>query len=110
VPFTSTWHPIAVAWGIASFYLLLAIELTSLARRWVSRRLWRRVHFASFALFVVSTIHVLSAGTDTGSGAFTLAGAGDVRPRGRAHRPSPRPMVAAGRTLRRIRLGKVATR
>src|SRR2546430_14217622 len=42
VPFTGTWHPVAVAWGIAAFYLLLAVELTSLARAHVPKRLWRR--------------------------------------------------------------------
>jgi len=73
VPFTGTWHPAAVAWGIVAFYLLLAIELTSLARAHVSKRLWRRVHFASFVLFAASTVHALSAGTDTGSRAFVLS-------------------------------------
>ena len=32
VPLTGDWHPLAVAWGIAGMYLLLAVELTSLAR------------------------------------------------------------------------------
>src|SRR5439155_4865513 len=64
VPFTGTWHPAAVAWGIAAFYLLLAVELTSLARAHVSKRLWRRVHFGSFVLFASSTVHALTAGTD----------------------------------------------
>jgi predicted ferric reductase len=73
VPFTGTWHPGAVAWGIVAFYLVLAVELTSLARTRISKRLWRRVHFASFVLFAVSTIHALTAGTDAGSAAFTLA-------------------------------------
>jgi predicted ferric reductase len=65
VPFASKWHPVAVAWGIVAFYLLLAVELTSLARARLSKKVWRRVHFASFALFIVSTIHGLTAGTDT---------------------------------------------
>jgi predicted ferric reductase len=65
VPFASNWHPVAVAWGVIAFYLLLAVELTSLARARLSKKVWRRVHFASFALFIVSTIHGLTAGTDT---------------------------------------------
>ena len=65
VPLASTWHPVAVAWGIAAFYLLAVVELTSLARRKLPNRLWRRVHFASFPLFVSATLHGLSAGTDT---------------------------------------------
>ncbi len=73
VPFTGTWHPVAVAWGIAAFYLLLAVEMTSLARAHVSKRLWRRVHLGSFALFASSTVHALTAGTDSRSPVFRLA-------------------------------------
>jgi len=36
VPFTSSWHPVAVAWGVVAAYLLLAVELTSLARNRLS--------------------------------------------------------------------------
>jgi predicted ferric reductase len=64
IPFATKWHPVAVAWGIASIYLLAAVELTSLLRRHLSHRLWRRVHFLSFPLFVTSTLHGVSAGTD----------------------------------------------
>jgi DMSO/TMAO reductase YedYZ heme-binding membrane subunit len=55
---------VAVAWGIVGFYLLAAIEVTSLLRTRLPKRMWRSVHFASFPLFVVTAIHGLSAGTD----------------------------------------------
>ena len=32
VPLASTWHPVAVAWGVAGLYLLLAVEITSSGR------------------------------------------------------------------------------
>jgi len=64
VPFAATWHPVAVAWGVTALYLLAAVELTSLARRRLNHRLWRRVHMLSFPLFVLSTVHGLTAGTD----------------------------------------------
>jgi hypothetical protein len=67
VPFASNWHPAAVAWGVVALYLLLAVELTSLARAHLPKIVWRRVHFASFLLFVMATIHGLTAGTDTKS-------------------------------------------
>jgi len=73
VPLTGTWRPVAVAWGIVGLYLLLAVELTSLARARISKRLWRRVHFASFALFAASTVHAVTAGTDSGTPAFLAA-------------------------------------
>jgi len=73
VPFTGAWHPAAVAWGIVGFYLLLAVELTSLARAHISKKLWRRAHFASFGLFVMATVRALAAGTDARSGPFLIA-------------------------------------
>jgi hypothetical protein len=65
VPFASTWHPLAVAWGVVALYLLLAVEITSLVRSRISHRVWRGVHYASFGLFVTATVHGLAAGTDT---------------------------------------------
>ena len=65
VPFVATWHPVAVAWGIVAFYLLVAVEVTSLLKRRIGKRWWRRVHFGSFALFVFATVHAVMAGTDT---------------------------------------------
>lgn len=64
VPFASSWHPLAVAWGVVALYLLLAVELTSLARGHLPPRAWRRIHTASLPLFVIATVHYLAAGTD----------------------------------------------
>ncbi|HET9727993.1 MAG TPA: ferric reductase-like transmembrane domain-containing protein [Acidimicrobiia bacterium] len=64
VPFTGTWHPGAVAWGIVAMYLLLAVEITSLLRNRLSKRAWRMTHFLSFPLFGMATIHALTAGSD----------------------------------------------
>jgi hypothetical protein len=103
VPLTGSWHPVAVAWGIVSLYLLLAVELTSLARRHLSKRLWRRVHLGSFALFLFSTIHGLTAGTDRGSpvvvGAMVAVSAAviglTVERIHQASRPAPAPRAKA---------------
>ncbi len=100
VPFVSEWRPGAVAWGIVAFYLLIAVELTSLLRRRISLRAWRWVHVSSFPLYVVATIHLLTAGTDASSpwllgpawgtmiaiSAFTLVRV--LLPRGRSRRPT----------------------
>jgi DMSO/TMAO reductase YedYZ heme-binding membrane subunit len=107
VPLASHWHPVAVAWGVVSLYLLAAVEATSLIRRHLSHRLWKRVHFLSFPLFVVSTVHGLSAGTDgrtpmaiitavlvTAAVAILIAvrlGATPKRPPERATRATPPP-------------------
>ena len=64
VPLTSSWHPMAVSWGIVALYLLIAVEVTSLMRKRLSKQMWRAAHYASFPLFVLATTHALSAGTD----------------------------------------------
>jgi len=64
VPLAAKWHPIPVAFGIVGLYLLVAVETTSLIRARIPKTLWRRVHFLSFPLYVVTTVHMLTAGTD----------------------------------------------
>ncbi len=64
IPFTGSWHPLAVAWGIVGMYLLAAIEITSLLRNRMSKRAWHAVHLLSYFLFATTTVHMLTAGTD----------------------------------------------
>lgn len=73
VPFASTWQPQAVAWGVVGMYLLGAIELTSLLKKRIPRRLWRWVHLSSYVLFWLSIVHGVTAGTDAGAGAYIIA-------------------------------------
>jgi predicted ferric reductase len=64
VPFTSSYRPAAVAWGVVAFYVLLAVEITSLLRKRISKRAWRATHYLSFPLFILATAHGVTAGTD----------------------------------------------
>jgi hypothetical protein len=73
VPFTSPWHPLALAWGVVAMYVLLAVELTSLARHRLPQRLWRVLHVASLPLFVLASIHYVAAGTDASNPASLAA-------------------------------------
>jgi DMSO/TMAO reductase YedYZ heme-binding membrane subunit len=73
VPFASHWHPVAVAWGVVGMYLLVAVEVTSLLRRHLSKRLWRATHLLSYPLFALATVHGLNAGTDAANPLFTWA-------------------------------------
>ena len=50
--------------GLIGLYFLLAVELTSLARKRLSKRVWRMTHYLSFPLFGLATIHLLAVGTD----------------------------------------------
>ena len=73
VPLASPWKPVAVAWGIVALYLLVAIEATSLAMRRLPRRVWHGIHLASYGVFVVSTVHMVTAGTERGEPALQWA-------------------------------------
>ncbi len=64
VPFASNWRPHAVAWGILSTYLLVAVQTTSWVMRKLPRKLWHRVHVLSLPMLVMATVHGFLAGTD----------------------------------------------
>lgn len=64
VPMSATWKPLALAWGIVSMYMLLAVQISSWAMKKIPRKLWRAIHFLSYGLFATTSIHSLSAGTD----------------------------------------------
>jgi DMSO/TMAO reductase YedYZ heme-binding membrane subunit len=109
VPFTGSWDPLALAWGIVGMYLLLAIEITSLMRDRLSVRAWRNVHLLSYFLFATATVHMVMAGTDVKSlfttsalvfiGAMTVFGTAALylwrsEPRDQAARRAARTRVA----------------
>lgn len=64
VPWASEWRPTAVAWGVLAFWLLVAIQLSSMAMRRLPKRLWRVVHLSSYVVAILATVHGLGAGTD----------------------------------------------
>ena len=67
IPMSSQWHPGAIAWGIVAMYLLVAIEVTSLLGRRLPKKWWRRLHMLSFPLYILASIHLFTAGTDSGN-------------------------------------------
>ena len=64
VPFATDWKPGPVAWGIVGFYILLAVEISSLLMKHLPRHVWMGIHRLSFVLYIVATLHGLQAGTD----------------------------------------------
>jgi hypothetical protein len=73
VPFASGWHPLAVAWGVISLWLLLAVECTSLLMRHLPKRVWHGIHMSSFGLFVMATVHAFASGTERWNMVFIAA-------------------------------------
>jgi sulfoxide reductase heme-binding subunit YedZ len=72
VPFASGWRPIAVAWGVISLWILVAVEVTSLLMRHLPRKVWHAIHLSSFGLFFAATAHAVTAGTDTRNATFVI--------------------------------------
>jgi len=76
IPFASEWHPRAVALGVLSMYMIVAVQITSWAMKKLPKRVWRGIHMLSYVAFVMVTWHAMTAGTDASSrwyGALTVA-------------------------------------
>jgi len=64
VPFSSNWNRLGVALGVLALWILLAVEATSMAKRWLPRRLWHGVHLFSYAAAWAMAVHAVTTGTD----------------------------------------------
>jgi sulfoxide reductase heme-binding subunit YedZ len=64
VPFAAPWRPTAVAAGVIAGWLTLMLAVSFRLRRRIGHRGWRRLHYASFAAFLLSLGHALASGTD----------------------------------------------
>jgi DMSO/TMAO reductase YedYZ heme-binding membrane subunit len=64
IPMATNWRPGPTAWGIAAFYLLLAVQITSWMMRRMPRKVWHSVHMLSFPLFIAGTVHGFQSGAD----------------------------------------------
>jgi DMSO/TMAO reductase YedYZ heme-binding membrane subunit len=79
VPGASEWRPEAIAWGIIAAYLLIAVEVSSLLRSRISKRLWRVIHFLSFAAMLGGSYHAWLAGSDVKNPVtWAIAGIGSL--------------------------------
>jgi hypothetical protein len=74
VPMHASWRTGAVAWGVVAMYVLLVVELTSLIKDRLPKRLWHTIHLGSFFAFVTATAHGLMAGTDASRAGILIVG------------------------------------
>ena len=72
VPGASAYRPLAVAFGVLSFYILVAVQVTSYFRSRMSKRMWRSVHMLSYGLVWGAAIHAGMAGTDVVNRAYQV--------------------------------------
>ena len=65
VPFTSHYRGAWIAFGILAGDLMLALWLSERLQRRISYAWWRRLHYLTFAVWAMVTIHGLASGSDT---------------------------------------------
>ena len=75
IPYASDWKPGAVALGVLSMWLLVAVQLTSLAMKRLPRPVWRGIHLTSYVAFWTTSMHAAFAGTDTSSWLYRVGAA-----------------------------------
>ena len=104
VPFAMSYRPLFTGLGVVAGYLAALLGLSFYARRRIGTRLWRKLHRATSAVYVLGVVHALGAGTDASTPwlrAFLLVTGvpilllliARVLPR-----PAPRPAIAEARS------------
>jgi sulfoxide reductase heme-binding subunit YedZ len=67
VPGTAPYRPLATGVGVLAAELMLVIHASFSLRKRIGARNWRRLHWATYAVFTLATVHGLAAGTDSGT-------------------------------------------
>jgi len=65
VPGASPYRPLPVALGVLACELAALIVVSFSFRRRIGMRNWRRLHWATYLVFLAATVHGLASGTDS---------------------------------------------
>ena len=108
VPGLVDYRPWPVGVGVVAADVMAVVTASFWARKWIGAKAWRRLHWLSYAAFLLASAHGLLAGSDSGrwwavaiyagaAGSVTLATAwravGSRPGRETARRRAPRPVV-----------------
>jgi DMSO/TMAO reductase YedYZ heme-binding membrane subunit len=66
VPGASPYRPVATALGVLAAELMVVIYLSFSVRRRIGAKAWRALHWLTYLVFALATLHGLAAGTDSG--------------------------------------------
>lgn len=67
IPGAASWNPAAVAWGVVSGWILVAVQVSSMFMKRLPRRLWKGIHLLSYLMLWTGIVHGVQAGTDAGN-------------------------------------------
>ena len=65
IPLASHYRPEWMALGIVGFYLGIAIGISTLLRKQIGYKWWRKLHVLTLAIFALTAIHGIGTGSDT---------------------------------------------
>lgn len=113
VPFASDWKPGAVALGVIAAWLLVAVQVTSLAMKRLPRKAWRAIHLTSYVTFWLTSLHGAFAGSDRTAWLYQVTAAASIVAVGWAllyrivNRRSPRraPLIGQASTATGVLVG-----
>lgn len=67
VPFIGPYKPGWVGLGIIGFYLMFLTTLSFNFRKQIGQKRWRQLHYLTFGVYLLATVHGVTAGTDSGN-------------------------------------------
>jgi sulfoxide reductase heme-binding subunit YedZ len=65
IPGLVSYRPVWTALGVVAAELMLVVYASFSLRKRIGMKNWRRLHWATYAIFAVATTHGLAAGTDS---------------------------------------------
>ena len=78
IPFHSQYAKVAslgpwpIALGVLCFYIMIAVQGTSLMMKKLPRKYWKAIHYSSYALVLVVSFHAGWSGTDVRAWAYRI--------------------------------------
>jgi sulfoxide reductase heme-binding subunit YedZ len=104
IPGTSPYRPVWTALGVVAAELTALIIVSFPLRRRLGMRAWRRLHWATYGVFALATVHGIATGTDTSQpwvrtmyiGAIAAVAAATTW-RALTTSPAPRPVATPAR-------------
>lgn len=67
IPFIGPYLPGWVGLGVISLYLMLLTTISFYFRKQIGQKRWRQLHYLTFAVYILATLHGAMAGSDSGN-------------------------------------------
>jgi len=66
IPFTAPYEPLWTGLGVIALYLTIAITASFYVRKQLGQKVWRALHYFTFAAYLLALVHGIAAGSDSG--------------------------------------------